>query len=152
MKIKEMIYDYLETNHGDLNKMEEFSEFICDYFKKIKEENKYIYYDFKKELDTFTFEIDEDIIEEAILHLERKDGKEGKKWEITDTDGVAKQYGIFEKHPELDPLIWYFALNYTYAVHYHGDRTIGDYVDLACEEIADKNICIISKIKHLYNK
>lgn len=30
MKIKEMIYDYLETNHGDLNKMEEFSEFICD--------------------------------------------------------------------------------------------------------------------------
>ena len=52
MKIKEMIYDYLETNHGDLNKMEEFSEFICDYFKKIKEENKHIYYDFKKELDT----------------------------------------------------------------------------------------------------
>lgn len=96
MKIKEMIYDYLETNHGDLNKMEEFSEFICDYFKKIKEENKHIYYDFKKELDTFTFEIDEDIIEEAILHLERKDGKEGKKWDITDTDGVAKQYGIFE--------------------------------------------------------
>lgn len=148
-----MIYDYIEANHSNLNKMEEFAEFIQEFFKeKIKPVNDKTYHEFKKELDAFTFDIDEDVIECAIHHLVRKDGKEGIKWNFEDTNGVAKQYGIFTKNPELDALIWYFALNYTYAVHYHADRTISDYVDLACEEIADKNVCIIIKIRILYNK
>ena len=123
-----------------------------DYFKKMKEEHPEYYEEFKEELEDFTFVIDDDVVEHAIANLIRKDGKSGKKWEIEDTNAVGKQYGIFTKHEHITNLIWYFALNYTYAVHYRTDRTIAEYVELTCEEIADKNICIEGKIKHLYHK
>ena len=152
MKIKDLMFNYIESHYADLAKMEKLSTFVHDYFKAIKEEHPDLYHEFKEELDDFTFEIDHDIIEKAISHLHRKDGKEGKKWEMEDTSAVAKQYGIFTKHPGISEMIWYFALNYTYAVHYRQDRTIAEFVELTCEEIADKNICIESKIKHLYNK
>lgn len=152
MKIYEMIYNYIEEHHDDLSKMEKLSKFMHDYFKDVKEKHPEIYHDFKEELDDFTFEIDDEVIEHSIGKLSRKDGKIGKKWEKEDTTAVGKQYGIFTKNAEITNMIWYFALNYTYAVHYRTDRTIAEYVELACEEIADKNICIEGKIKHLYNK
>ena len=152
MKIKELMYDYIKAHHDDSERMEKLSLFVHEYFKHIKEKHPEIYHDFKDELDDFTFEIDDVVIETAITNLSRKDGKAGKKWEIEDTTAVGKQYGIFTKHAEISTLIWYFALNYTYAVHYRTDRTIAEYVELSCEEISDKNICIEGKIKHLFKK
>lgn len=152
MKIKELVYEYITAHNDDNGRIEKFSLFIHDYFKHLKEQHPEIYHDFKEELDDFTFEINDDVIENAIARLIRKDGKNGKKWEIEDTTAVGKQYGIFTKHAEISTSIWYFALNYTYAVHYRTDRTIAEYVELSCEEISDKNICIEGKIKHLYKK
>lgn len=152
MKIKELLYNYIEAHHDHPEKMEKLSEFVHGYFKHIKEQHPEYYDEFKDELEDFTFVIDDEVIECAIKHLIRKDGKTGKKWEQDDTTAVGKQYGIFTKHVDITPMIWYFALNYTYAVHYRTDRTIAEYVELSCEEIADKNICIEGKIKHLYHK
>ena len=152
MKIKELLHNYISIYHDHPDKMEKLSEFIHEYFIEIKENHPEYYDDFEDELEEFTFIIDDKVIEEAIDNLVRRDGKLGKKWEHEDTTAVGKQYGIFTKHPDVTPMIWYFALNYTYAVHYKSDRTIADYVELTCEEIADKNICIEGKIKHLYNK
>ena len=150
MKIKNLLYGYIKKYHDNIDKLNDLADFFNNHFDKIKDIHTELYDELKDDLEKFAFVIDENVITKAIDNLQRKDGKTGKKWEKEDTSTVAKQYGIFTKHSEITPEIWYFALNYTYAVHYHIDRILSEYVELACEEIADRNICIKSKIYHLY--
>lgn len=151
MRIKDKIYEYLETHHSNLTEMERFSIFVQDYFCEVKLEHPEIYEDFKEELEKFTFVITDEVVEIALGELKRKDEKEGIKWTRMDTDAVAKQY-VVNKKDGFDPLMWYFGMNYAYAIHYAPNRSIVDYVELANDEIHDVNIPVCKKIKTLYKK
>ncbi len=153
MKIKELLYDYMEKHRENLNKLEELAEFVQDFFcDEIKPYDNEVYHEFKEELDDFTFEIDKDVVEVAVEHLKRKDGKTGVKWSMADTDSVGKQYNVFVNHPELDSCIWFFSMNYAYAMHYDSVYALADYIRLGIDEAFAENVCITSIIKKIYKK
>ena len=56
---------------------------------------------------------------------------------------------LAEKYPDLNPCEFYFAMNYAYAVHYYPSFTIQNFIDIAFDEIHDRNVSIKHKIKEM---
>ena len=152
MRIKELLKDYRFEHLGekDVHKVEKFYEFLDEYFVELKEKHHDVYDDFKEQLHDFVYEVDPEMVHDAVQKLIRKDGVVGAKWSKDDTNAVAKQYGLPAKRVEFDACVFYFAMNYVFAVHYSPDRTITHYVDLALDEIDDRNVCIKDKIREVY--
>ena len=97
------------------------------------------------------------IIEVRGHNLKRKDGtRSGIKWTKDEVASVAGQYDVKSKveaaGKKYDPLYFWFAMNYVYAVHNNTNRTLNGYVELAVDEITNKNICFHDVIKRIFKK
>ena len=78
------------------------------------------------------------------------------KWSHAETDSVAKQNNIQEKvealHKKYDNTRFWLAMNYVYAVHYNINRTTNGYIELAVDEMTNKNICFDDLLKRITRK
>jgi hypothetical protein len=156
-KIGDHITNYLIKHTGDENKIIEFATFVEKFFENVPEEYEDVHYDFYSEVENFTTEIDEDMINEVISTLRTKEGTvSGVKWTIEESKSVAKQYDVKNKIESygktFDCHRFWFALNYVYAVHYSLNRTINGYVDLAIDEYCNKNICFDTTIRKIFER
>lgn len=138
------ISDYVSEEN-----VENFIKFTEDFFCDHKNEYPDVYNKFKKEMEDHFYHITPEIAIEAVSKLKRKDGLMGEKWSRDDTNEVSRQYKLAEKYPDLNPCEFYFAMNYAYAVHYYPSFTIQNFIDIAFDEIHDKNVSIKHKIKEM---
>jgi hypothetical protein len=153
--ITEYASHYLTKHANEEEKIHEFSEFLNNFFEAIPEDNKDIHKAFYMEIESFTNEIDEEMIVEIISSLKHKDGTaSGAKWSLEEAQTVVKQYDAKNKIENcgktFDCHKFWFALNYVYAVHYSINRTINGYVDLAIDEYCNKNICFDATIRKIF--
>jgi hypothetical protein len=51
-----------------------------------------------------------------------------------------------------DCLKFWVAMNYVYAVHYNINRTINGYIELAIDELTNRNICFDDLVKRISKK
>ncbi len=153
--ISEMIHCYIEKHNEEPEKMKELTCFLEDFFNKEGHEKvKEHFYD---ELEDFTEELDETIIHEAAEHLRRKDGTlSGVHWSMDEAEALCKQYDAKMKMENIgkryDLTKFWFSINYVYAVHFSSNRTTNGYVDLAIDEIGNKNVCFDDLIRKIFEK
>ena len=155
-KINEYITGYLVKHADEEEKIEEFAKFIEEFFENVPDEHAEIHADFYEEIENFAVEIDEEMIEMIIATLRHKDGTlVGAKWTLEEVQNVAKQYDVKTKveacGKKHDCHRFWFAMNYVYATHYSINRTINGYVDLAIDELCNKNVCVETVIRKLYD-
>ena len=156
-KISELIAGYMSKHADDQEKISEFSNFIDTFFEDMDEELIDVKEAFYDELKDMTEEITDDMIHDIVDNLRRKDGiHSGMKWSKEETESVARQYDAESKLKAIGkkycPMKFWLAMNYVYAVHYSVSRTINGYVDLAIDELANKNICFDDLIKKIFEK
>lgn len=156
-KISHHLQQFTEKHPHDIEKMVELQELIGNFFDREVYEKAYdLYADFKEELEDFVYELTEEIIVEAASFLKRKDGFTGAKWTREEVDSVAKQFDAEMKvkshDKDYDPLLFWFAMNYAYATHSALNKTISVYIDLAVDEMTDKNVCIKEKIREIHRR
>jgi DNA-binding FrmR family transcriptional regulator len=155
--ISENIHHYLTKHHDNVEKMEEFSEFIEAFFCNMEEEYAEVKTGFYSELEDFTEELDEEMLHALVEKFKRKDGTvSGIKWSIEEIESVAKQYDVKSKFEgtgkTCDLTKFWVAMNYVYAVHYSINRTVNGYIDLAIDEYTNKNICFDKLLKKIFEK
>jgi hypothetical protein len=157
MKIKKNIHQYLERHAAEMSKVEEFAMFIEEFFENVDEEHKEIAMIFKEELDDFVYEIDEEMAIFIVENLKKRDGSlSGMKWTREEVSVVAKQNEVEKKimasGKTYDCLKFWVAMNYVYAVHYNINRTINGYIELAIDELTNRNICFDDLVKRISKK
>jgi hypothetical protein len=157
MGIKNHIEGYLNRHVAHPDKISEFSEFIEEFFVKMKDEHEDIMHSFKEKLEDYVYEIDEECAEKVIMSLKRRDGSiSGKKWTYSETETVAKQNDIARKMEAAgkkhDCIKFWVAMNYVYAVHYNINRTLNGYIELAIDELLNENIGFEDVVKELSRK
>jgi hypothetical protein len=155
--IGEHIQRYLTKHAGEEEKIETFATFIEEFFTSMPEEQAGIHEAFYTEIEEFTDEIDDEMIEAIISALRHKNGElSGEKWSLEETRNVVKQYDVKTKietcGKQFDCYKYWLALNYAYATHYSINRTINGYIDLAVDEYCNKNICFDDTIKKIFEK
>ena len=156
-KVSNYVHEYLHKYAGEEHKIEKFSMFLEDFFTEMGDEYQDVKEAFYEELENFTDEIDETMLVSILENLRKKDGTySGIKWSKEEVESVSKQYDVknkvesYGKHYECDK--FWFALNYVYAVHNSLNRTINGYVDLAIDEMTNKNICFDDLIRRIFKK
>ena len=143
------------TRHGNspesIEKISDlFEDLICD---ELKNNHRALYNEFMIEFDEIINEITDEDIECAVEHLCRKDGRKGAKWSREETDNIIKQFNIHEKAlKDFTEIEFWFSMNYAYAVHGGPNKTISAYIDLALDELFDRNVCFKSKVGILNEK
>lgn len=150
---REKLKKYVER-HPSVEQMEELGDLLEELISvELKENHHEMYLEFMAEFDELVNEItDEDIIF-AAENLCRKDGAKGPKWSMEETDKLMHQFNIKEKsHKEIREIEFWFAMNYAFATHASPNKTISVYIDLALDELHDKNVCFKHKIKLLNEK
>lgn len=150
--ISSMLSDYVMAHRDDEEKIHELAHRIEGFFED--SEHGVEFYD---ELDEMTNEITEDMIVAVSEVLCQRDGTHvPPKWTKEDAENLAKQYDIKHKlagyGKEYKPCKFWFAMNYAYATHYNLNRTLNGYVDLAIDELANKNTCFDHIIRDIYNR
>jgi hypothetical protein len=156
-RISEYITDYIGKYGTDEEKMGSFAELIEDFFNDMGEELEYVREAFQEELKDKTEEVTKEMLIEIVENLKHKDGTHsGMKWTEEEVGSVARQYDVEGKIKTIGkkycPVKFWFAMNYVYAVHYNVTRTINGYVDLAIDEIGNKNICFDDLVKRIFEK
>lgn len=156
-KINEYVNHYIMKHLDHEEKIHNFSLFIEDFFCSMDEEYSDVKEAFYEELENFTEEIDEEMARAIVENLKRKDSTHsGMKWSVDEVDSVCKQYDVRTKVEALgkryDPLKFWLSMNYVYAVHYSINRSTVGYIDLAIDEMTNKNICFDDLIKHVFKK
>jgi dGTP triphosphohydrolase len=156
-RISEYISDYILKNAMDEEKIHSFAEFVENFFVDMDEELSYIKTAFHDEVKEKTEEVTEEMLMAVVENLKHKDGSHsGMKWTKEDVESVAKQYDVEQKMKSIGkkycPLKFWFAMNYVYATHYSVSRTINGYIDLAIDEIANRNICFDDIVKRIFEK
>lgn len=144
-QVSHTLVKYFEKYGTDTEKMKDFSEFIEKLICGMESEYDDIKEYFISEIHEFTYEIDEEVVTKVISKLKHKDDTEsGCKWSSDETVNVIKQYGVKEKIEsfgcKFNPVTFYFAMNYVYAVHHSVNRTLNGYIDLAVDELLNKNV------------
>jgi hypothetical protein len=155
--ISESIHHYLTKHAGNDEKIEQFSEFIEQFFCDMEDEYSEVKAGFYMELEEFTDELDDEMLHELVESFRRKDGTHsGIKWTIEEVESVAKQYDVKSKlegtGKECNVMKFWVAMNYVYAVHYSINRTINGYIDLAVDEYTNKNVCFDALLKKIFEK
>ena len=153
--VGEMVVEYLKKNRDHTEKIEGLASVLDNVLEK--DENTDVKYDMISEVEDYTVEYDEDTIKNIVSSLKRRDGGiSGEHWNIEETSNVAKQYDVENKVKELGKtycdLKFWFAMNYVFAVHYSITRTMNGFVELAIDEITNKNICFDNIIKQIFEK
>lgn len=156
-KINEHIHHYLTKHSGNDEKIQNFAFFIESFFHDMDEDYSDIKEAFCEELEDFTDEVDESMVTAIVENLKRKDSiHSGVKWTIEETETVCKQYDVKNKVESLgkryDPLKFWLSMNYVYAVHFSINRSVTGYVDLAIDEMTNKNICFDDVVKRMFKK
>lgn len=149
--MKQQIKHYITRHHGDPESMEPlmdlFEELVCD---ELKHNYPELFSDFMIEFNELMNEITDDDIISAVSFLVRKDGSTGAKWSREETDSLIHQFNIREKAgKKFDDIDFWFAMNYAFANHSAPNKTISAYIELALDEMLDKNICFNKKIRTL---
>lgn len=157
MKIKKNIQSYLEKNINSPEKVEKFASFVEDFFKDMDEDKEYIIHQFEDDLEEITDEIDENMLKIIIENLRKRDGSHSEiKWTHDETSVLCSQYGVADKlkslGKEYDKTKFWFAMNYVYATHYSSNRLNSGYVELAIDELCNKNIRFDDIIKKIFKK
>lgn len=157
MRIKHNIHEYLKKHGTDHTKIENFASFVDNFFTNVEDGYHDIADAFCEELEDFVYEIDEEMAAEIVNSLVKRDGTpSGMKWTHAETDSVAKQNGIAEKvealHKKYDDVKFWLAMNYVYAVHYNINRTTNGYIELALDELTNKNVCFDDSLKKIMKK
>jgi hypothetical protein len=146
----EHLKEYLLTYSGDERKVQDFIDFMYDAMDRTPVDMVNKFYD---ELDDFLDNITHEKIEHLLTHIIRKDGVVGIKWSCEETKSVAKQYDVINKLKNhgvtYNDDCWWFALNYAYAVHYCVSKSVSNYVDIAIDELTNKNIKMKYLIRHM---
>jgi hypothetical protein len=155
--ISENILQYIMKHHDNEEKITEFSEFIESFFCDMDEEYAEVKSGFYTELEDFTDELDEEMLHALVAAFKRKDGTvSGVKWTLDEIETVAKQYDVKSKFEgtgkKCDITKLWVAMNYVYAAHYSINRTLNGYIDLAVDELTNKNICFDSLLKRIFEK
>jgi hypothetical protein len=156
-KIKESVVKYITKHAQHEEKIHEFAEFLEKFFQDMDEEFDDVKHAFYDEVENFTNEIDEEMLTAIIENLKRRDGTAGGlKWTKEDVNAVVHQYDVISKLSQhgktYDPVKFWFAMNYVYATHFSVSRTINGYVDLAIDEITNKNMCFDDLIRRIFEK
>jgi uncharacterized protein with WD repeat len=157
MKIKTAVSNYLHKYGHDEEKVNEFAEFLEMFFHDAPEEHHEMVSEFEDEIEDFVWEISDEELMAAIENLKRRDGTHsGIKWTHDETCLAAKQFGVEAKIKELkkghfESLKFWFAMNYVYAVHYKSDKSLSCYVELAIDELTNKNVHFDDIIKSVFN-
>lgn len=156
-KISEHLAEYMAKHANDEEKLNEFSTWIDEFFEEAEEDYKGVTSAFYEELENLVEEIDEEYVNAVIHKLRHRDGSlSGLKWSMDETNSVAKQYDVESKlkaaGKQFCELKFWFAMNYVFAVHFSVSRTINGYVDLAIDEIANKNVHLDDLIKKIFKK
>lgn len=155
--INKTISEYLTKHGSEVEKIEGFSMLIENFFETMDEEYHDVKEAFYDEVENYTDEIDEEMVNAIINNLRKKDGTYmGQKWSMEEVESVCKQYDVRHKvealHKHYEPLKFWLAMNYVFAVHNSPNRTINGYVDLAIDEMTNKNICFEDLIKKIFKK
>ena len=150
---RQKLKDYV-ARHPSVEQMEDLGDLLEELIDvELKENHHEIYVEFMEEFDEIIDEITEEDIIFAAEHLCRKDGSKGPKWSREETDKLIGQFGIRDKaHKEFTEVGFWFAMNYAFATHASPNKTISVYIDLALDELQDKNVCFKHKIKLLNEK
>lgn len=156
-KLSKHISDYLTKHTGDEAKIAAFGDFIDGFFAGMDEEYSDVVHAFEEEVEDFTEEVTTEMIAAIIENLKHRDGTlSGMKWSMDETSGLVSQYDIKNKMEQCGKHYcaekFWFAMNYVYAVHYSLSRTLNAYVELAIDELCNKNICIDDMIKRIFEK
>lgn len=156
-KVSEYITKYLKKHHDHEEKVHEFATFVENFFQEMDEEFNDVRHAFYDELESFTDEIDEEMVFAIIENLKRKDGTvSGLKWTKEETETVCRQFDVktkIESHGKhYEPLKFWLAMNYVYAVHFSVNRTTNGYIDLAIDELTNKNICFDDLVRKVFEK
>ena len=153
-RINETISNYVLKHIDDQEKITDLAKFIEAFFVDLGDDFEDIKEIFAESLDDYTYEITEEELEKAASMLLHKDGSaSGIKWSHDEIDSVIKQYNIKDKFVELKcnfcPLYFWFAMNYVYATHYNVNRNVNGYIELAIDELCNKNICFDNILKNI---
>jgi hypothetical protein len=156
-RINDYISKYLHKHIGHEGKYESFAMFIEDFFQNMEEEYDDVREAFYDELENFTEEVDEEMAHAIVDNLKRKDNTHsGAKWSMEEVETVCKQYDVKNKIESVgkhyDMLRFWISMNYVYAVHYNINRNLSGYVDLAIDEMTNKNMCFDDLVKHVFRK
>lgn len=149
MNIKNSLFKYYERNKDDEVKMGKLFELFHEFVNtEVYETNIDLYNDFIDEFEDYIDYLEEEEIIGAITHLKKKDGTTGNKWSMEEVNAVVHQFNIKERLGEnFCEKLFYFAMNYAYAVHCSSNKTLSSYVETAIEEYLDHNIPIKHKIR-----
>lgn len=155
--INKSIAEYLAKHGNDENKIAELSEFIEAFFTDMDEEYEELAEAFQEEIEDFTEEITHEMLAAIIENLKHRDGTaSGMKWSIEETNSLVPQYDVTGKIEAAGKHFcaekFWFAMNYVYAVHYSTTRNIPAYIELALDELCNKNMCVDDMIKRIYDK
>lgn len=147
-----MISEYLTGNHDRPEKITELSDIIEHFFSESDNEME-----FYNKLDKLTNEVTEEMITAVIGNLKHRDGSHSDiKWSKEDIENnIVRQYDVKNKlatyGKTYDNCKFWFAMNYVYAVHHNVNRTLNGYVDLAIDEMCNKNMCFDDMIREMYS-
>ena len=151
--VGEMIVEYVRQQLDHTDKIEGLSSVINNVLDQDEKVKSVMYND----IEDYTDEVDDETLKCVIENLRRRDSNEsGIHWNIEDTTNLAAQYDVETKIKTLgktysDVKFW-FAMNYVYAVHYSISRTINGFVELAIDEICNKNVCFDDIIRKIFEK
>jgi hypothetical protein len=151
---KEKFKKYIKCHGQDNEKMEEVTELfeglVCE---EVKFAMPVVYEKFMKEFNELLDDITDEDVKEAVSYLHKKDGTTGHKWTLEETKSVMSQFNIHEKAGrKVSEIEFWFGMNYAYASHYTPNKPVSYYIELAFDEIFDKNVCFNTKVKHLLEK
>ena len=153
-KINEIMSSYILKHKDDEEKMIELSKFVEAFFTDLGDDFDDVKEIFAESLCDYTYEISEEEIDAAVSKLMRKDGVvTGVKWTKPEIESIIKQYSIKDKFTEIGcsfkELYFWAAMNYVFATHFNTNRTIAGYIELAVDELCNKNIDFDHILKYM---
>jgi hypothetical protein len=155
--ISDHLTGYIMKHIDDGEKIHGLSKFVEKFFCEMDESYAEIKEGFITEIEDFVDELDEEMIHQVAENLKHKNGDlSGIKWSKEEVASVVKQYDVASKleacGKKYDCLHFWLAMNYVYATHHSNSRTINGYVDLAIDELCNKNICFDHLVKKIFEK
>lgn len=144
------IKEFFELHEKFPDKAHEVAELFEEFLLEVKIEMPEVHKELMEDIDEVVDIVTEEEIACAISNMERKDGVKEPKWKKEEVIDMIKSFSIHEKAGKdfCNHQFW-FAMNYAYATHAAPNKTISVYIDLALDEMFDKNVTIKEKIRIL---
>jgi hypothetical protein len=119
---------------------EHLKHFMDIMFDRLKKADHEMYEELEEELyeDIYGCHFNKWLLEKATAHMRNEDGSHGPKWDLEQTNEVAKQYNItFDHFNEYD---WNYVMNMIYSDFFGAiPNEVGNYVKMAKKFLDDKD-------------